>query len=147
MSKDVVLSIKPEWVKLILSGEKTLELRRSRPRQDTPFTVYIYETRGDEINRGKGKVVGEFLCDRIQKDINPSMGLVDVVDQRLSCIPANQIIDYARHRKRTPQLVYWWHVKDVKKYDKPKELCEYGLKSAPQSWAYVDAALEWCMDD
>jgi predicted transcriptional regulator len=137
MSKDVLLSIKPQWVRLILSGEKTLELRRGRPTQDTPFKVYIYESLGEAPSKGRQKVVGEFVCDYIQRDINPSFGIVDVVDQKRSCVHPQDIIAYARARKKKPQLVFWWNITQVKEYDIPKDLSEFGLETAPQSWAFV----------
>ena len=138
MSKSVVLSIRPEWTELIFKGEKTLELRRSRPRQDFPFKVYIYETRGDYPKHGHGQIIGEFICRHIKKDMNPSIGIVDADYERKSCVPAEQVIAYARVRKRNPQLVYWWEISDLVKYEKPIELKEVGVKHAPQSWSYCE---------
>lgn len=90
MSKAVLISIRPEWVKKILAGEKTIEVRKTRPKLETPFKVYIYCTSGrPDLNipisperlmqdyldtgsmqslncpLGNGKVVGEFVCDSI----------------------------------------------------------------------------------
>ena len=84
MSKAVMLSIRPKWCEKIVSGEKTIEVRKTRPKLDTPFKCYIYCTLqgcneffrvdlGRDIakwNRGKwadrkGKAIGEFICDRI----------------------------------------------------------------------------------
>lgn len=45
MSAAILLSIRPEWIDKILSGEKTIEVRKSRPRLDTPFKCYIYCTK------------------------------------------------------------------------------------------------------
>lgn len=42
--KAVLLSIRPEWCKKILSGEKTVEVRRTCPVHGTPFKAYIYCT-------------------------------------------------------------------------------------------------------
>ena len=81
MKEAVLLSIRPKWVELIASGEKTVEVRKTRPRIDTSFKVYMYMTRlpwlfdmlrtlgmhkmADVLLRGFGKIVGEFICDRI----------------------------------------------------------------------------------
>lgn len=77
MAKSVLISIRPEWVEKILSGEKTLEVRKTRPKLEAPFKVYIYCTAGNlsykvKVNGGMvcnvsgGKiVVGEFACDNI----------------------------------------------------------------------------------
>lgn len=42
--KSVLASIKPEYCKLIASGQKTVEIRKTRPKIDTLFRCYIYET-------------------------------------------------------------------------------------------------------
>lgn len=42
MSKAVLISIRPEWCEKIISGEKTIEVRKTRPKMDTPFKCYIY---------------------------------------------------------------------------------------------------------
>lgn len=90
MSKAVMLSIRPKWCKKIASGEKTIEVRKTRPKLDTPFKCYIYCTSGrPDLNipisperliqdyldtgsmkslncpLGNGKVIGEFTCERI----------------------------------------------------------------------------------
>lgn len=44
MSKAVLLSIRPEWCEKILSGEKTVEIRKTRPKLEPPFKCYIYCT-------------------------------------------------------------------------------------------------------
>lgn len=91
MDKSVLISIRPEWCELIASGEKTIEVRKTRPKLETPFKCYIYCTRDKHLafmqNQtgtnliacmdvdaaipvggaiGNGKVIGEFTCDWIQ---------------------------------------------------------------------------------
>ena len=82
--KSVLISIQPKWCELIASGKKTVEVRKTRPKIDTPFKVYIYQTKkpvsvsfsgtGKHIseydktcfyNERSGKVIGEFVCDCI----------------------------------------------------------------------------------
>lgn len=41
MSKAVMLSIRPKWCEKIVRGEKTIEVRKTRPKMDTPFKCYI----------------------------------------------------------------------------------------------------------
>lgn len=88
MSKAVLISIRPKWCELILSGKKTIEIRKTRPKLDTPFKCYIYCTKehgnngestrfyedldGPFSSAGKnysafltGTVIGEFICDGI----------------------------------------------------------------------------------
>ena len=45
MSKAVMLSIRPKWVQKIANGEKTIEVRKTRPKMNTPFKCYIYCTK------------------------------------------------------------------------------------------------------
>ena len=71
--KSVLISIQPKWCELIASGKKTVEVRKTRPKLETPFKVYIYCSKGFKPNTsysyktwaGYGKVIGEFVCDRI----------------------------------------------------------------------------------
>lgn len=43
--KSVMLSINPIWCELIASGRKTIEVRKTRPKLETPFKCYIYCTK------------------------------------------------------------------------------------------------------
>lgn len=82
--KAVLMSIRPEWCKKILDGEKTVEVRRTCPVHGTPFKAYIYCTLAgsdslfmDVLNRDvaawnrggwpekRGRVIGEFTCKKI----------------------------------------------------------------------------------
>ena len=84
MSKAVLISIKPEWCRLIASGAKTVEVRKTRPRLEGPFKCYIYCTKTKEgiltylarkkfgrrlyweyKNTKTGYVIGEFMCDKV----------------------------------------------------------------------------------
>ena len=58
MSKAVLISIRQKWCQKIMEGRMTIEVRKTRPKMDTPFKCYIYKC-------GSGKVIGEFLCDEI----------------------------------------------------------------------------------
>ena len=42
--KSILMSIRPEWCELIASGKKTIEVRKTRPKIETPFKCYIYCT-------------------------------------------------------------------------------------------------------
>ena len=73
--KSVLMAVYPEFCSLIVSGEKTTELRKTRPKIETPFKVYVYCTlpkkSGDAFLVGEtprcanGKVICEFVCDCI----------------------------------------------------------------------------------
>ena len=45
-NKAVLLSIKKQWLEKILSGEKTIEVRKTMPWEISyPFVVFCYETK------------------------------------------------------------------------------------------------------
>lgn len=57
MSKAVLISIRPKWCELIANGKKTIEVRKTAPKIDTPFKCYIYCTNG-----GRPLVYGDKTC-------------------------------------------------------------------------------------
>ena len=48
MSKAVLISIRPKWCDLIASGQKTVEVRKTRPQLTIPFKVYVYCSKGKD---------------------------------------------------------------------------------------------------
>lgn len=137
MSKAVMLSIRPKWVEKIVNGEKTIEVRKTRPKLETPFKCYIYCTlpkypHEDFIATdyprpqfyGGGKVIGEFTCDAITR-VN-ICGFWDdsgkQLDNRLkeTCLTAEEFCDYLGEN-----VGYGWHISDLRIYDTPKELSEF----------------------
>ena len=52
MSKAVMLSIRPKWCEKIASGEKTIEVRKTKPKLETPFKCYIY------CSKAKKRLIG-----------------------------------------------------------------------------------------
>lgn len=57
MSRAVLISIRPEWCEKIADGEKTIEVRKTRPKLETPFRCYIYRTKGTVPHIINGKWV------------------------------------------------------------------------------------------
>ena len=53
--KAVLLSIRSEWCKKIFIGEKTVEIRKTRPKLETPFKVYIAQSAGVDLLHGERK--------------------------------------------------------------------------------------------
>ena len=47
--KSVLISIKPKWCELIVSGKKTVEVRKTKPKLETPFKCYIYCTKNGKF--------------------------------------------------------------------------------------------------
>lgn len=151
MSKAVLISIRPDWVEKILSGEKTLEVRKTRPKLETPFKCYIYcASSGVAIGMwGKhGKIVGEFECDSIKTyNLNyykhPDIGMDyncgdvwwEISDEDLgrACLTEKEFGLYAFGREE----MYGWHISKLEIYDTPKPLSEFGVNRPFQSWGYV----------
>lgn len=156
--KSVLISTRPKWCEKIASGKKTIEVRKTAPKE-VPFKAYIYETKkehlrvvfkkgdyifSDDHNAGKfdenifvkdryswqGKVVGEFICDKVYNLVNAFGGIM-FADENLnqlepqlfrdmSCLTDEQTADYLGDKDG-----YGWHISDLKIYDKPKELSEF----------------------
>lgn len=193
--KCVLISVRPQWCELIANGKKTIEVRKNRPKLETPFKCYIYctlppktelfshgiiheyaseliRTQDGKILYGYGmqlacdsrpytkdnflckKVIGEFICDHIERMRYPEDGLVDIVDAQMSRLTAKEIIAYSCGKP-----LFGWHISALKIYGKPKELSEFHkpyecerddccgctkcrdslINRAPQSWCYVEA--------
>lgn len=133
--KSVLISIQPKWCELIASGKKTIEVRKTKPKLETPFKCYIYCTKdknhsfctddGDQYTHiGNGKVIGEFVCDAIF----PMSILYSNPNDRLAlrefpftCLTDREIMDYLGNGGEG----YGWHISDLVIYDKPKDLSDF----------------------
>ena len=140
--KSVLISINPKWCELIASGKKTVEVRKTRPKLEPPFKCYIYCTKGrgdclwrwdgiwydtqfpnERPNRLDGKVIGEFVCNRIDYigwTSNPTKLDWKNAYNKHSCLTNNQLYDYTNG-----DCFYEWHISDLVIYDNPRELSEF----------------------
>lgn len=196
MSKAVMLSIRPKWCEKIIDGDKTIEVRKTRPKLETPFKCYIYctvETAGYDAlwvldaptrekysfmavsaylenpkgaNKGNGKVIGEFTCERIVPITYDGGRLwcsTNAAFSPATCLSQAEIIAYIGDKGRC----YGWHMSNLRIYDQPRDLTEFRrscpndlsceacamysnnngicnngalpLRRPPQSWCYVEA--------
>ena len=169
--KSILMSIRPEWCKKIFDGEKTIEVRKTRPLIDMPFKVYVYCTKkrmtrvpsmyaylhknepgacaeygtietwgkiGDVIVNPHlaskhvsfgmhGKVIGEFVCDKVYKIVPDgeyySNGY-DIDDDMLSetCLGRGYLTGYG-----LGYTLYGWHITAPTLFDKPKDITEFAL--------------------
>lgn len=140
--KSILLSIKPKYVELIASGQKTIEVRKTAPKE-VPFKGYIYESRNGGHRckhcnekdscysyapknvgcyNGRGKVIGEFICDKVDEYPYDYCDGVDIDDDTIleTSIDREDINIYAKGK-----TLYGWHISDLKIYDKPRELSEF----------------------
>lgn len=153
--KSVLISTRPKLVEKICHKigedetgnaiyEKRIEVRNTAP-QEVPFKCYIYETKGQYVKfthgahtkygYGRGKVIGEFICDRIicsqaYFDSQGKNHLTNVFpdDIKKTCLDEYDLWDYiAGKAVKANQMYdgYLWHISDLKIYDKPKELSEF----------------------
>ena len=150
MSKAVLISIRPKWVEKIANGEKTIEVRKTRPKLDTPFKCYIYCTlpkypHEDFIATdyprpqfyGGGKVIGEFTCDRIY-EIAPLNHAPDDVEEQ-ACLTREEIVKYLKGTG------YGWHISDLLIYDQPRKLSEFQRATDPCDSCHAEYTWE-CTD-
>lgn len=180
--KSVLISIQPKWCELIAKGQKTVEVRKTKPKLETPFKVYIYCTKDKKntffppltqkllneypkdfvINRcGNGKVIGEFICNKVFDICIEVSKPDDLQGYPFPCtgLTDKEILQYLGNGKTG----YRWSISDLVIYDKPKELggfksastygrklrteffgkdpcCvnDYRLSRPPQSWCYIE---------
>lgn len=140
--KNIIISIKPKWCELIANGEKTIEIRKTKPKLETPFKCYIYQTFDgrtntvDILENNLGKVIGEFICDKItsfgfdtyyhtltHRHGGYNVSLEEFSEQELyskSCLSFADIYKYIGER-----YGYAWHISNIRIYNEPKELSEF----------------------
>lgn len=152
MGKAVLISIQPKWCGLIAAGKKVLEIRKTRPRLDTQFKVYIYCTKGSGKNTfnvpvsyeqlvrhyeetgsmeclnspiGNGKVIGEFICDECALLSKAHYSYVE----KYACVTIEALHTYmgleAGRELSYDDGCWGWHISGLKIYEKPKTLSEF----------------------
>ena len=120
---NMLISIKPEYVKNIFNGSKKYEYRKIRCKQDID-KIIIYSTYPIM------KVVGEAKVEKILED---SPDRIWEKTKKYSGIDLNFYQKYFKGRSKA--IAY--KLTNIKKYDSPKELSSYGIKAAPQSFVYI----------
>lgn len=147
----VLLSLKPRFCNLIISGAKTIEIRKNRPTSDHPFKVYVYcserntrnphhilevHTEG-KIHRCNGRIIGEFICEGIISSNDSPPSNYSALEEG-SCLSSQELSTYGRGKP-----LYGWRISSFHLYDKPLDLetlCTIEGKPIhrpPQSWCYA----------
>ncbi len=164
--KSILISIQPKWVEKIASGEKTIEVRKTAP--DVPFKACIYCTKAkpylyreanppfhlfldSQLYKGdgyddrlfSGKVIGEFICDKVDKIIPLQHTYYNYIglpianvteygiwndDLAQMCLKKKEIYNYGKGK-----MLYGLHISNLKIYDKPKKLREFYTKKTCNS--------------
>ena len=168
MSKAVLISIRPKWCEKIVNGEKTIEIRKTRPKLQTPFKCYIYCTmdhpyisvscaeldklnyRTNTVGRCNGKVIGEFACDCVTPLYNVCMddwkrlagGLHNIEKELVNqaCLTEAKLHTYAGGKN-----CFAWHISDLLIYDQPRELSEFQRATDPCDSCHAEYTWE-CTD-
>lgn len=129
----VMLSVRPQWCEKIAARWKSLELRKNKPNIPLPFKCYLYQTSAswgypilrslgpiDLLNRlafGKGKVIGEFVCDHILGHCE--MANADLAEQQ-SYVRRADIFKYSGGKE-----VFGWHISNLVIYEEPKPVSAF----------------------
>lgn len=153
MSKAVLISIRPKWCEKIASGEKTIEVRKTKPKLETPFKAYIYCSQGNDARRLRGswgKIIGEFTCDRIYKidkdstDFLFKAGGLSVYKQAAEekCGLCVAMTDDELHGYLGHCQGYGWHISDLRIYDEARELSAF-RRACKNSWYCESCAMYW----
>lgn len=147
--KAVILSVRPQWCKKICNGEKTIEVRKSAPKE-VPFKAYIYATRPKKYYKcgavstsdellwlANGKVEmgdgfkfwadgdeyhclnGRIIGEFICRGIMQPFDSLRLMAKE-SCLTQEDLLTYSNGKP-----LYGWRIADLKIYDKPKELSEF----------------------
>ena len=138
MSKAVLLSIQPNWCKMIWAGMKEVEVRKTRPTLETPFKAYIYCTGHDGwvmkspkagVQKMDSRVIGEFTCDKIDKLVHVgTMMDINILTLDGWYKPAGELLQAACLTEAAAKKYlqgrngYGWHISDLKIYNQPKDI-------------------------
>ena len=170
----IMKSVSPRICEKVANGDCTILVSKTAPKCEVPFKCYIYCTSAkpylykeanppfelfldSELYKGKGyddrlfssKVIGEFICDRIDKIIPLrhtyynyiGLPIANVIEYGIwnddlaqMCLKKKEIDNYGKGK-----MLYGWHISDLKIYGNPKELSEFGFTRPPQSWCYIES--------
>lgn len=134
MNKCIILSVQPRWLHKILTGKKTIEIRKSMPKCDYPIDVYLYCTKAehyltdDNFNCLNGKIVAKFTLNKVDKiinngwcfDIHNENGAYTNQIAKRSCLDFIDMKKYLNDKNG-----YAWHIDNLQIFDKPMELREF----------------------
>lgn len=137
--KAIIQCSRPEKLERIARGEQTVKVCKTAPKE-TPFRVYMYCTKDGYMYRCRfdenrlaipelwnGKVVGEYVCENVEKFTVGSLRSDDI--EKLGCLSYTELINcfYKPWELdgKTVKQGKALHIPAVKFYDKPKELGEF----------------------
>ena len=119
----MLLSIKPEYAKVILEGKKQYEFRKNRPKNDVKRIVFY-------ASSPQKQVVGEAAIDEILEDTPQRIWRI-----AKSAAGITKGFYFSYYNGKSRAIAY--KLKDVEIYDPPKSLSDFGINQAPQSFLYL----------
>ena len=151
MNKSVLISIRPEWCEKIASGHKSIEVRKTRPKIETPFKCYIYSCKKGEriLARGceilSGTIFAEFSCSHIEmirQNSKIALPLFFTETPYIDFFAKSQLTEVELLDYLGDHNSYGWHISDLVIYDHPRKLSEFychkPLVRPPMDWCYVE---------
>ena len=158
MSKCVMLSVYPDSSEKIMRSIKTLEITKTKPNIQTPFKCYIFEKTipidedyDSNKNYGSGKVIAEFICEKIsafQVFGNGSVQNWNWLRLKDSGYTYEELANHIGSNKTG----YAWQISNLNVYSRPKNLngfqgirkTKFGhknifLSNPPKTWYYVES--------
>lgn len=125
--KTIIATIKPEHVGNIRSGRKLFEMRKTCPKE-VPFRVLCCQSGSG------GKILAEFV---VREPVRALPRIWSVLVEQ-TCISMSAADAYAGDGQ-----VWFWDINNMIDYCSTKgyrvrNVAEFGLKRAPQSWCYVE---------
>ena len=123
MKKKILISINPEHVENIIKGIKKYEYRKIAAKQDIS-SIIIYETTPIKRVVAEAEIIDvlELQPEELWEQTKESSGI------------SKEFFDkYFKNR----EIAYAYKLGEIKVYDEPRTLLEYGVKAAPQSFVYI----------
>lgn len=136
--KEIIIARGAKVVERIESGACTMLVTKTRPKLEMPFKVYIYCTKKEHARLCKadqngydntqlypGRVIGEFVCDRIVVYTYNSLlkaytATMPITNLTQTCLNYIQMNSYGKGKP-----LYGWHISYLKIYDIPREVEEF----------------------
>jgi len=120
----ILLSIKPQFALKIFDGTKKFEFRKNIFKNSNINTVVVYASSPMQ------KVIGEFTIDEIMEEEPETLW---EMTKKHSGITKDFFDEYFYNRNRAFAI----KVKDITRYKEPKDLIDFDLNFAPQSFVYL----------
>lgn len=123
---DIVITLPRPLIDKILSGEKTVEIRKNKPKKFNPELDYVFV-----IEKGTKLAVAWFKISWFEFG---SASLVNFLYGEKIGVPEKWLKDYVKND--SSKDVWVWHILKGGLFCSPVCLTALGLKCSPQSYAY-----------